>query len=250
VVVFPGNDAPLWEPVSRERYLTVLIRQTREKLQEDLRDLEEAEESRPDAAERQAERQRLEEELKRSQEEMLQVARMMEMMGMADSGSVEALEQNLAESRKYLEESRPDAGMERQRDREADSLLAEARRNYRERAAQRIAALEAELDALSPAERTSQAWVRISGRSSESFLTPPNAPGARPLMAVNHDYIDPTLPPEQIQIVVVILRNRADHLPESHVITQVRRQLEWNRIWEIIRRSRTGGRTLSGPNAR
>ncbi len=223
LVVFPANDTPLWEPVSRERYVRALIQEARDQLEETLRDFREAEAKQPDAA-----------ELRRQQEEMrAEQKAMLEMMRKLDPQAAQDLEEQFAMAEKEQEEVNRSI-----LNPEIDALRAKAVQDAKDRTAARIAELEAELAAMGPARRASQAWVGGRGYSEITLLNAPDAPGARPVAAANKDYIDPTLPPQQMQIIIVALKNRADHLPENYIMTQVRRQLEWKKIWNIIEQSR------------
>ena len=222
LVVFPGNDAPLWEPVSRERYVRALMQEIRDMRDEALRDFSKARKDRPN-----------EEELRRQQETMrAEQEALLEMMRKMDPKTAKDLEKQFAEAEKAREEINRAI-----LDPELDSLQAQAVRDTKERAAVRLAELEAEVAAMRPAQRASQAWVGGRGASDSTRLNAPNAPGALAIVAVNKAYIDPTRPSGQIQLVIVALQNRADHPPENYVMTQVRRQLEWNEIWNIIERS-------------
>ena len=63
------------------------------------------------------------------------------------------------------------------------------------------APVRAQLKALSPAERTSQAWVS----TSDELLRPAGSPDARPLVVYNPDYVDRARPRTDIQFIVVRL---------------------------------------------
>ncbi len=213
-VVFKANEAPLWEPVSREEFLQARLQEARASYQAWLREMEESRID-PDTV------------LSNYVRDMEETIREMRRI---DPGAAAEMERQMEQAKADLARS---LAM-------VDTMRPEELRKGRAINEERIAAIEAELAALGPAGRTARAYVGGRGASRLTGLAAsPDSLGAWPLAVVNPDYLDPTLPPDRIQILVVELRNRADHPPEPYIMSQVRREVDWNAVWEIIRRSRS-----------
>jgi hypothetical protein len=75
--------------------------------------------------------------------------------------------------------------------------------------ADRIRRIEARLAALSPAERSAQAYWGGQG-ADEWYLNRPGAPGARPLVALNPDFYDRSAPPTALQAVAIFAHADGD----------------------------------------
>lgn len=100
----------------------------------------------------------------------------------------------------------------------------------------RLGFLQAELDALSPAQRASQAWLLGSGASEDSGLAVPDAPDARPLIIVNPDFLDRSLPRTAVQMVAVRL-NWGTYLDEeTRAIDTITADdhVGVRRLWELL----------------
>lgn len=63
--------------------------------------------------------------------------------------------------------------------------------------------LKAEMNAMSPPERKSQAWWSSTEESNVSGLVPAGESGSRPLVRINKNLIDPTKTPNSVQLLVV-----------------------------------------------
>ncbi|HNZ69929.1 MAG: hypothetical protein QM301_04350 [Bacteroidota bacterium] len=63
--------------------------------------------------------------------------------------------------------------------------------------------LKAEMNAMSPMERKSQAWWSNNEESNVSGLTPSGYSGSRPLVRLNKNLIDRTRPSSSIQLIVI-----------------------------------------------
>ena len=59
------------------------------------------------------------------------------------------------------------------------------------------------MNAMSPAERKTQAWWSNTEESNVSGLTPAGYSGSRPLVKINKNLIDRTKPASYIQLMVV-----------------------------------------------
>jgi len=74
----------------------------------------------------------------------------------------------------------------------------------RKRADPWLAALHAELDSKTAAERASEAWFGSrNGNPFGSGIVPPHTPGAEQVAVVNPDYFDYSLPRTAIQLILV-----------------------------------------------
>jgi hypothetical protein len=63
--------------------------------------------------------------------------------------------------------------------------------------------LKAEMNAMSPLERKSQAWWSNSENSNVSGLTPAGSNASRPLVRISKNLIDRNRPPSDIQLIVI-----------------------------------------------
>ena len=97
-----------------------------------------------------------------------------------------------------------------------------------------IADLEQQLAAMGPAERARQAYV-TGGGSALNVLADPSAAGARALVTPNPSYFDTEHDPTSFQLVTVRMSNVADHPPETTIIESVRRGLNWDALYGLLR---------------
>ena len=89
--------------------------------------------------------------------------------------------------------------------------------------------LRSQLQALSPAERASQAWV---DRPSEPLVP---AGTGRPLVAFNPDYFDRSRPRSDIQLIVVGLNFGGQKLDDIPPPFEYATDLSRARLWEFVR---------------
>jgi hypothetical protein len=113
----------------------------------------------------------------------------------------------------------------------------------------RLRRVQAELDALTPTARASQAWFLEPESPLESGLAEANTPDARPLVVVNPDFLDRTAPRSAVQIVTIRL-NWGTYFDETtrsldtigdddHVsvrrLWQLLNQADWTKISALLR---------------
>ena len=90
--------------------------------------------------------------------------------------------------------------------------------------------LQAQLAAMSPAERASQAWVAVPGAISP--LVPEGTKGARRVVVVNPDYFDRDRPRTDVQLVTV----RLEGIPREGPRAALREcsDVSERRLWELV----------------
>ena len=118
----------------------------------------------------------------------------------------------------------------------------------------RLDALQAESNALSPSELASQAWLGDSASAGtteaaiNSGLAPAGAPDARPLVIVNPEFLDRSLPRSAVQILAVRLNwgtyldqqtraidtvSAGDHVSVLR-LRQLIGQLDWKKLASLV----------------
>jgi hypothetical protein len=103
--------------------------------------------------------------------------------------------------------------------------------------------LKTEMNAMSPAERKTQAWWSNTEESNVSGLTPAGYSGSRPLVKINKKLIDRTKPTSSTQLIVVewsmipgteISETTGYNLAYDKLSRLSRHERLWNRVFEMI----------------
>ncbi len=103
--------------------------------------------------------------------------------------------------------------------------------------------LKTEMNAMSPAERKTQAWWSNTEESNVSGLTPAGYSGSRPLVKINKKLIDRTKPTSSIQLIVVewsmipgteISETTGYNLAYDKLSRLSRHEIIWRRVFEMI----------------
>lgn len=181
MVAVKNNPGPLYEPVSREDFLLSLISYFQVSIER---------EENPG--------------MKPAKESEIQVS------PWNRETAFKKFEEHLKEIRKYdpLLAGRLEAAYrERMQSKEIQTLPANENKvdrmivltTWREA----VRKLKAEMNAMSPLERKSQAWWSNSENSSVSGLTPASYFGSRPLVRINKNLIDKSRSPATIQLIVM-----------------------------------------------
>jgi len=127
-----------------------------------------------------------------------------------DAARLEEIEQT---TQGFIERNRMEPGAARERAEAIDKRYVEQLREAAYPpaddpiydAVNRAKSLQAQLDAMSDAERNAPAWVSVAGGSLyEGFeLRSPNSPGSAPVMQINPDFFDQNLPRTALQALRV-----------------------------------------------
>ena len=96
-----------------------------------------------------------------------------------------------------------------------------------------IGELEAQLAAMSPAERARPAYLTGGGKGLE-LLADPGEEGARALVAPNAEYFDADDDLTAFQLLTVRMSDVAEHPPETTIIDAVRRGLNWEALGRFL----------------
>ncbi len=192
VAVLKAHDRQVWLPVSRERLLRAQIAEFRSRAGEADNEVSAA----------------LAEQLEADKEMDETICR----LRATDPVAADRMEREVAAMRRELERQRPEvvAGMGRMNDTVTGW----------------IARLEAQLAAMSPAERAQPAYVTGAGSVLE-ILADPADEGARALVAPNPDYFEADQALTRFQLITVRMSSLADHPPETAIVESVRRELDW-----------------------
>ena len=100
-----------------------------------------------------------------------------------------------------------------------------------------VAGLRSELAAMAPAERNSQAWIARLGDVTSGLL-PAGTSGARALVAVNWDFLDRSRPRADWQLVTAVfepgvLRNNPGHVGSIR-LKQLRESTDWRKVATLL----------------
>jgi hypothetical protein len=99
----------------------------------------------------------------------------------------------------------------------------------------RLTHLRAELDAMPGTARLSQAWHIPAESPIQSGLAAENAPDARPVVVVNLDFLDRTLPRSTVQMITVRM-SWGQHLDEERAISTIadKDHVAVLRLWQLL----------------
>ncbi len=179
IIAAKNNNLPFFEPVSREDFILTLINffQT---------SIEKAEKkSSPTTTTTEANKTPERREIER-----LKFSNDLEKIRKMDPELAEKLMQA------YLEAGLPAAENASHTPTPVDQLI--VLNSWREA----VRKLKAEMNAMTPMERRSQAWWSNNEERNVSGLTPPGYSGSRPLVRLNKNLIDTTRPTSSIQLIV------------------------------------------------
>jgi hypothetical protein len=90
--------------------------------------------------------------------------------------------------------------------------------------------LKAEMNAMSPLERKSQAWWSNSENSTVSGLTPAGYSGSRPLVRINNNLIDKSRSPSNIQLIVI----EWPEIPDPEIQDQTGYNLACSKFFRLL----------------
>jgi hypothetical protein len=105
--------------------------------------------------------------------------------------------------------------------------------------------LKAEMNAMSPLERKSQAWWSNSENANVSGLTPAGYSGSRPLVRINKNLVDKSRSPSDIQLIVIewpeiLVPETQDQTGFNPASSKLFRILEnetlWNQVFTMLNR--------------
>ena len=216
-LIITRSKRPYWIPVTREQYLQALIRSAQVEIAKSQKQIADA----GDPYEK-----FLKEKEQRAQdlEKIYQDARKLY------PERAEALRTQL-----LLNEAAAEKGA-----RQSSEMLAKFRQTE-DPMQPRLTNLQAELAAMSPAERASQAWFqRNADALIMSDLVPAYRENATPLVAYNPNYFDPALPPAAWQIMTVKFAwaNHEHSATIGHVgfarLHQFAYDTDWSRLTPLL----------------
>jgi hypothetical protein len=179
-LIITRGKRPYWIPVTREQYLQALIRATEVEIAKSQKQIADAGDP-------------YEKFLKEKGQRALDYERIYQDARKLYPDRAEALRTQL-----LLAEAAAEKGS-----RQASEMLAKFRQTE-DPMQPRLTNLQAELAAMSPGKRASQAWFqRNADALIMSDLVPAGQENATPLIAYNPDFFDPALPPTAWQIMTV-----------------------------------------------
>jgi hypothetical protein len=179
-LIITRSKRPYWIPVTREQYLQAIIRATKAEIAKSQKEIADAGDPYEKFLKEKGQRAK-------NYEQIYQDARKLY------PDRAEALRTQLR-----LTEAAAEKGA-----RQSSEMLAQIRQTE-DPMQPRLANLQAELAAMSPDERASQAWFhRNADAQIGSDLVPAGQEEARPLIAYNPEFFDPALPPTAWQIMTV-----------------------------------------------
>jgi hypothetical protein len=210
------NGRPVWVPVTREQFITTVIR----------------------AREQDVEKQRAEvEKLKKAEKERIagKEQRVREL-----EKTYEQIEKDPVKRQTMLQDALKAAAL-------ADETMAKSMAQLDGKVGEMkhllLDAPRAELQRMSPEERVSTAWYRGAGDAS-SGLVPAGTPGAREVVTLNLDYFDTMRPRSDIQLIAVTLnsqnetRSGPDAVTSAIRLDEFRDGADWARIASFVESAR------------
>jgi len=224
VIYFAKKDRPLWIPVTREQFLQDMIH---DREGEVARQAEESNKLPPCDQAYKDWMARADERRKNTEESYQRFKK-------TDPAEAERFRADMEK----MEADMP-AGLKK------NQTLCEADRKWRAEhtADPELERLRAELAAMTPAERASQAWTRKAFDYPSTFV-PANTKDARPVVRFNPDYFDLSRPHTEIQLITVFLENVPENLREPPLtdwdslglvrLWQFVNQVDWQGIADMI----------------
>lgn len=208
-VVITRSPRPVWIPVTREQYLSALIRVRQEQVDS------------AQAQQRDPYQVWLSERQKREQTR--------------DEVYAALKKTSAAQAEQFLKSQ---ADIEARTETEMKKLSAQQDPGPLRAMRAGVAALREELARMPAGERQSQAWLQKMGDAGTSSLLPAGTAGARPLVVINWDFLDRSRPRADWQIVVGvfepgIIRNLHEH-PGFVRLKQFRETTEWGKVAALL----------------
>lgn len=185
ITVVTGNELPIYVPVTREDFIMTLIRHFRDIIMEDenLAALPQSKETLLIFSD------------KENGVRKADFEKAYNSMFRFDPHLARKLKDNFEQTEKKLEEAKSDSSVNITQHQYLNMQINVWREGIRK--------LRAELNAMSPSERRSQAHWSESGTMNTSGLTPPGHPGSNPVARINPQIMDNTKPKTDIQLITI-----------------------------------------------
>jgi hypothetical protein len=213
LLVAPGDLPPLWTPVTREEFIKDEIG-----LQET--QLEEGREKLARLPSADARNKQVIEGMQRAYEQMKTI-------------NPEAAEQ----MRTQMDEAIKQMTAEQDGASEQERAMREGAHRRLDELEQRIGAMRAELNSMSPTDRRSQASIILDPQQTDiTGLAKPDTPGASPLVRINPDLFGADTSPTAFLFLIITPnpeRGRGDDLAREK-LDEIIRDIDWNKLAEVL----------------